>query len=172
MILLSTGRLVVPDVYNMKPPFPEVAPFTSTGPLALDPSSMFLVIVSTGLCSKPVCNTSSALSLNLGVESRILASLFSRRYRSSLAGKECERGRAMASWARMAKNVTVRALEEFRQHTSDTHQHNCSCFLQGTLFALPAMKSHVQSARYGPSQRQHLEASCHRRMTAGRRHER
>ncbi len=58
-------------------------------------------------CSSPSLRVSSALSLNFSDDTRIMASLFSRIYRSSLAGKPEERGTAMLSHAKIESNVTV-----------------------------------------------------------------
>jgi hypothetical protein len=91
----------------MKPPSPEEAPSTSIFSLfADDARSASLVMLSTGLCRVPSFKISLALVASFDVDRRSFESLFSSRYRSSLAGNECERGSAIASCARMARKVT------------------------------------------------------------------
>ena len=104
-----TGRLVVPEVYSIIPPFVmgNGTSWTSSSPL---PVSLFSITLRTGFlgrCSKPSLRTSSAFSLNLPDESSVIASLFSNMYRSSLAGKAEESGTAMLSHASMERSVTV-----------------------------------------------------------------
>jgi hypothetical protein len=164
--LFRTGRLVVPDVYNMQPPRPEGWASTATLFFAVAPCSILSVMMSTGCCCSPAFRTSSAFFLKVGVERSSLASLFSRRYRSSLVGNKGERGSAIASRARMARNVTTTPLLKFKRQGCAAYRHNRSCFPQEMLLAPLPKVSHQQTLRYGPSLPRHLGANYHKRMVA------
>lgn len=106
---IYTGRLVVPEVYSIMPPLVigKGISWTSSCPL---PVCLFSTTLRTGFlgkCSKPSLRTSSAFSRHLPDESSVAASLFSRMYLSSLAGKADESGTAMLSHASMERSVTV-----------------------------------------------------------------
>ena len=105
-----TGRLVVPEVYSIMPPLVigKGTSWTSSSPQPVSLFSTTLRIGFLGRCSRPSLRTSSALSLNLSEESRVAASLFSKTYLNSLAGKLEESGTAMLSHANMERSVTMR----------------------------------------------------------------
>lgn len=76
---------------------------TSSSPL---PLSFFATILSVGFLSNPSFSTSTAFSWNFAEDSNVTASLLSRIYLSSLAGKLEDKGMAMLSQANMESNVT------------------------------------------------------------------
>jgi hypothetical protein len=105
MAKAHTGRLVVPEVYNIMPPCPPGSSESSHGFVESAPTSIFSEMWNRSLELSPI-KTSFALFWNFWEERSRSASLFSRMYWSSLAGKAADRGTAIASQERIDSRVT------------------------------------------------------------------
>jgi hypothetical protein len=98
---------VVPEVYNINPLWPPGSSERSHGSVESAPISILSRMSENSFVSTPLFNTSFDLSSNFLDDRRRSASLFSRMYLSSLAGKAGDNGTAIASFERIERRVTV-----------------------------------------------------------------
>ena len=90
----------------MNPPFPLEGPSNWISSVAVAPTSILSRNPRVGLARTSCFKISSAFDQNIFVERRTAALLFSTMYLISLTGKVKDSGKAMASCARMERNVT------------------------------------------------------------------
>ena len=117
-----TGRLVVPDVYSIIPPWLPTSSVSSTVDSWCASPVNLLRKVKVGVLSRPSFVTSSVFERNFSEDKSAVASLFSRIYLNSDAGKPGDRGRAIESLARHESNVTASLLIAPTSASADHYQ--------------------------------------------------
>ena len=130
------------------------------------PSVILLTATRNGVCVRPSLRTSCASLEYLPVWTRARASLWSRIYRSSPAGKEGARGTAMALEAKHVRRVTVYSQFDALDVTlplTSTHLHNRSYSPPEKRCAPQRLCSHPcpSLSTTALSAMQHLPADCH-----------